>query len=109
MISLHHQVEENLKLKYKIRKLFIKTVSNVCSIFVKQSTWVILQLYLKKWFYHEKEPFNPSVMQVVLQKAQVNESIGSQFWKGQTKSYGLLELGTTQELAIDRVSSFNFS
>ena len=38
MISLHHQVEENLKLKYKIRKLFIKTVSNVCSIFVKQST-----------------------------------------------------------------------
>ena len=38
-----------------------------------------------------------------------NQSIASQFLKGQTKSYGLLEIDTTPELTINRVSSFNLS
>ena len=48
-------------------------------------------------------------LEVVLQGTQANESTGSQFWRGQTKSPELLEMGTTPDLTINKVSSFNLS
>ena len=48
-------------------------------------------------------------LQIVLQVTQANQSITSQFLSGQTKSYGLLEIGTTPELTNNRVSAFNVS
>ena len=60
-------------------------------------------------FYRGKHPVPPSILQVDLQGTQANESISSQFWRGQAKSYGLLVLGTTPELTIIQVSLFNLS
>ena len=48
-------------------------------------------------------------LEVVLQGTQANESTGSQFWRGQTKSPEQLEMGTTPDLTINKVSSFNLS
>ena len=48
-------------------------------------------------------------LQIALQVTQANQSIASQFLSGQTKSYGLLEIGTTPELTNNRVSAFNLS
>ena len=79
---------ENLLLKH------IK-VSNVCSIFFKkQVKKVILQLHLKNWYYHGKQPLLPLILQVILQDTWDFKVIDSQFWK---ELCGLLQLGTTPE------------
>ena len=71
------------------------TVSNVSSDFF------ILQLHVKKHLH----------LEVTLQGTgtQTNESTGSQFWKGKTKSSELLEMDTTPDLTINKASSFNLS
>ena len=48
-------------------------------------------------------------MQVALQGTQPNQSIASQFLRGQTKSYVLLEIRAAPDLTINRVSPFNLS
>ena len=53
-------------------------------------------------------PRTPSLL-VLVQGTQVNQSIASQFLRGQTNSYELLEISTAQELTINRVSLFNLS
>ena len=106
-ICVHHQVEQHLMLKSENSLLKHLKVSNVCSTFFPNR--VKKQLFLKKWFYDGKQPLPPSILQAVLQIAQANKSISTQFKRGKTKSYGLLWLGTTPELTINRVSSFKFS
>ena len=44
-----------------------------------------------------------------MQGTHPNQSIASQFLRGQTKNYGLLEIGTAPKLTINRVTSFNVS
>ena len=48
-------------------------------------------------------------LEVVLQDTQANDSTDSQFWRGQTKSSKLLEMDTTTNLTINKVSSLNLS
>ena len=48
-------------------------------------------------------------LEVVLQGTQANESTGSQFWRGQTKSSELLEMDTTPHLTINKVSWLDVS
>ena len=64
-------------------------------------------------FCHGKHPLSPTPctpsLQGVLQGTQPNQSIASQFLRGQIKSYRLLEIGTAPELTINWVSSFNLS
>ena len=71
----------------------------MCSGFFPNSKYAILQLHLTKHLH----------LHVVLQGTQANKSTGSQFWRGQTKSSELLEMGTTPELTINKVSLFNLS
>ena len=48
-------------------------------------------------------------LQVVLQGTHANRSLASQFLRGQRKSFRLLQIGTTPELTINKVSGFNLS
>ena len=69
------------------------------AIFFKQSKWVILQLPLKKYLH----------LEVVLQGTEANEGTGSQFWRGQTRSSELLEMGTALALTINKLSPIHLS
>ena len=42
--------------------------------------------------------------EVVLQDTQENQDTGSQFWMRQTNSPELLEMGTTPDLVINKIS-----
>ena len=42
----------------------------------------------------------PSIWQIVLKCTQTSESVISQLWRTQTKSYGLDELGITPEFTV---------
>ena len=50
-----------------------------------------------------------NTLKVVLQGKQSDQSIASHILRGQTKSYGLLEVSTAPELTINRVCLFNLS
>ena len=48
--------------------------------------------------YHERHFLPTSILEIVLKVTETNESVMSQIWRTQTKSYGLDELDTNQNL-----------
>ena len=62
----------------------------MCSeFFLELNKYVILKLHLRKLFLLLKTPpLSHTIVQVFVQDTKVNERFGSQFWRGQKKSYG---------------------
>ena len=50
--------------------------------------------------HHGKHPLPPSIWQIVLKCTQTSESIISQLWRTQSKSYGLDKLSITPEFTV---------
>ena len=50
--------------------------------------------------HHGKYPLPPFIRQIVLKCTQTSESVISQLWRTQTKSYGLDEFGITPEFTV---------
>ena len=57
----------------------------------------------------ESTPSLQPVAPPLLQGTQAYQSMVSQFLREQTKSYRMLEKGTTPDLTVNRVTTFNLS